>query len=165
MLIVTAKVPRRKLAIGTALAALACCCAVVLNLSNASLTQEVSSPVAPTSTGIKTNEDRIEYLRSYGWEVVSEPLATQELVIPKEMDDSYSEYLKLQAQQGFSPEQYAGKRVKRYTYEITNYPSGEMGIQVNLLIYKNTVIGGEVLSPQLDGFLHGLTMPPAQKNS
>ena len=46
-----------------------------------------------------------------------------------------------------------------YTYEITNYPTGETGILANLLIYKNTVIGGEVLSPQLDGFLHGLAMP------
>jgi len=53
----------------------------------------------------------------------------------------------------------AGKRVKRYTYEITNYPTGESGVQANLLIYKNTVVGGEVLSAQLDGFLHGLTMP------
>ena len=54
---------------------------------------------------------------------------------------------------------YAGKRLKRYTYEITNYPTGESGVQVNLLIYKNTVVGGEVLSAQLDGFLHGLTPP------
>ena len=75
------------------------------------------------------------------------------------MDDSYDEYLALQSQQGFDLTQYAGKRVKRYTYEIANYPTGETGVQANLLIYKNTVIGGEVLSPQMDGFLHGLTMP------
>ena len=49
--------------------------------------------------------------------------------------------------------------MKRYTYEITNYPTGRTGILANLLIYKNTVIGGEVRSPQLDGFLHGLAMP------
>lgn len=43
---------------------------------------------------------------------------------------------------------YAGKRVKRYTYEITNYPTGETGILANLLIYKNTVIRGRgPLSP------------------
>ena len=55
--------------------------------------------------------------------------------------------------------QYAGKRVKRYTYEIYNYPSGEAGVQANLLVYRNTVFGGEVLSPLLNGFLHGLAMP------
>ena len=158
MLIVTAKVPRRKLALGVALAALACCCAVVLNLSTSS-SQEVAAPGIPDPKGVKSNEDRVEYLAGYGWEVNSEPLATQELLIPEEMDESYDEYLALQSQQGFDLTQYAGKRVKRYTYEITNYPTGETGVQANLLIYKNRVIGGEVLSPQMDGFLHGLAMP------
>ena len=86
-------------------------------------------------------------------------MTTQELVIPQEMDDSYAQYLALQQEQGFDLTRYKGKRAKRYTYEITNYPTGESGVQANLLIYKNTVIGGEVLSPQLDGFLHGLAMP------
>ena len=108
---------------------------------------------------MKSNEDRVAYLQSYGWEVSAEPLATEELLIPKEMDASYDDYLALQSGQGFDLSKYAGKRVKRYTYEITNYPTGETGILANLLIYKNTVIGGEVLSPQLDGFLHGLAMP------
>ena len=152
MLIVTAKVPRRKLALGAALAALVCCCAVALNLGTSDSREAVASGL-PDPTGVKSNEDRVAYLAGYGWEVLSEPL------IPEEMDDSYDEYLALQRQQGFDLTRYAGKRVKRYTYEVTNYPTGETGVQANLLIYKNTVIGGEVLSPQLDGFLHGLTMP------
>ena len=35
----------------------------------------------------------------------------------------------------------------------------EAGIQAGLLIYKNTVIGGDVLSPELGGFIHGLERP------
>ena len=108
---------------------------------------------------MKSNQDRIDYLSAYGWQVSEEPIATQELLIPEEMDASYDEYLALQAQQGFDLKKYAGKRVKRYTYEVLNYPTGEKGVQANLLIRKNTVVGGEVLSPQLDGFLHGLAMP------
>lgn len=158
MLIVTAKMPRKRLALGVAAAALLCCCAVALNLGQGTV-REVSASTAPDPKGVKTNEDRIEYLASYGWQVADQPLASQELLIPTEMDESYDEYLALQRQQGFDLEKYAGKRVKRYTYEITNYPSGEQGVQANLLLYKNTVIGGEVLSPQLDGFLHGLAMP------
>lgn len=157
MLIVTAKVPRRKLAFGTALAALICCCAVALNLGAAA--QEAAAPAAPSPKGVRSNQDRIDYLTAYGWEVLEEPLATQELVIPLEMDDSYHDYLTLQSGQGFDLTKYAGKRVKRFTYEITNYPTGEAGVQVNLLICKNRVVGGEVLSPRPDGFLHGLAMP------
>ena len=83
----------------------------------------------------------------------------EELIIPEEFDDTYTQYLALQSGQGFDLTQYSGKRVKRYTYEITNYPTGESGVQAGLLIYKNTVIGGDVLSSQLGGFIHGLEMP------
>ena len=159
MIILTAKLPRhRKLTIGVAVAALACCAALVLTLGGGPA-REASASAVPSPKGVKSNEDRVAYLQSDGWEVSAEPLATEELLIPKEMDASYDDYLALQSGQGFDLSKYAGKRVKRYTYEITNYPTGETGILANLLIYKNTVIGGEVLSPQLDGFLHGLAMP------
>ena len=155
--IITAKLPRRKLAFSVALAALACCCVLALNLGSAA--REVGAPSAPNPKGVRSNQDRVDYLSAYGWQVAEDPLSTQELVIPEEMDDSYAQYLALQQEQGFDLTRYQGKRAKRYTYEITNYPTGETGVQANLLIYKNTVIGGEVLSPQLDGFLHGLAMP------
>ena len=158
MLIVTAKVPKRKLAFGVALAAMACCCALVLNLGTSAV-REVASPSVPDPKGVKTNEDRLAYLDDFGWQVSPEPIATQEMLIPKEMDESYNEYLALQSGQGFDLEKYAGKRAKRYTYEITNYPTGESGIQAGLLVYKSTVIGGDVLSAQLGGFIHGLEMP------
>lgn len=157
MFIVTAKIPRRKLAVSVAAAALLCCCAVAFTLSPPAVQTAGSSP--PSPKGIRSNGDRVEYLREYGWEVAEEPLATQELFIPEEMDESYDEYLALQTAQGFDLEKYAGKRVKRYTYEVLNHPSGEAGVQANLLLYRNTVVGGEVLSPQPDGFLHGLSMP------
>ncbi|MEG1879613.1 MAG: DUF4830 domain-containing protein, partial [Pseudoflavonifractor sp.] len=54
---------------------------------------------------------------------------------------------------------YRGKRVKRFAYAITNYPTGETDVQAGLLVYKNKVIGGEILSGQAGGFLHGLSMP------
>lgn len=158
MLIMTAKLPRRRLTLGVGLAALLCCCAIALNFGQA-VTREASASTVPNPKGVKTNQDRIDYLSAYGWQVSEQPLATQELLIPEELDDSYTEYLALQSGQGFDLQKYAGKRVKRYTYEVLNYPTGEAGVQANLLVCKNTVVGGEVLSPRLDGFLHGLAMP------
>lgn len=152
MLIVTAKVPRRKLALGAALAALVCCCAIALNLGSPMLAKEAATSTAPDSKGVRSNQDRLDYLSAYGWTVLEEAVATQELVIPAEMDESYDQYLTVQQEQGFHLDKYAGKRVKRYTYEITNYPSGETGVLANLLIYKNTVVGGEVLSPSRTAF-------------
>ena len=156
MLILTAKMPKRKLTLGVAAAALLCCCAIALNFGQAI---GASASALPSPKGVRSNQDRIDYLSAYGWQVSEEPIATQELLIPKEMDDSYTEYLALQNGQGFDLQKYTGKRVKRYTYEVLNYPTGESGVQANLLICKNTVVGGEVLSTRLDGFLHGLAMP------
>ena len=147
MLIVTAKLPRRKLAFGAAAAALLCCAALVLNLVPANI---------PSSRGIRTNTDRVAYLNGCGWQVTEEPLAVEEIRIPEEMDESYRRYLELQAAQGFDLERYAGRRIRRYTYEVTNYPTGESGVQANLMLYRTTVVGGEVLSPRMDGFVHGL---------
>ena len=161
MLIVTAKLPRRALKLAGLLAVGALCFLCLLPSFSVLLpaVREASASSVPNPKGIRSNEDRISYLGAYGWEVSSEPIAVEELLIPSEMDESYQEYLTLQSQQGFTLEKYAGRRVKRYTYEVYNYPSGEVGIQANLLQYRNTIVGGEILSPRLDGFLHGLSMP------
>ena len=158
MFIITAKVPRPHPAFGVAIAALLCCAALVLTLTPPSA-QTAAPSVLPDPKGIRTATDRVEYLAAYGWEVAEPPVSTQELLIPEIFDESYQQYLQLQQNQGFDLEACAGKRVHRYTYEILNYPTGETGVLVNLLICKKTVVGGEVLSPRLDGFLHGLNGP------
>lgn len=158
MLIFTARVTRKRLA--AALAALVLVCGIAItaaSLNNSS--SGVSAAAAAAPKKISTNEDRIAYLESCGWQVVAEPIAVEELLIPEEFDDTYTEYLALQQSQGFDLSKYCGKRVKRFTYEITNYPTGESGVQASLLIYKNQVVGGEVLSARLDGFIHSLEMP------
>ena len=161
MFIVTAKIPRRLLKLCGALTVIGLCIVSLLPSFSVLLpaVRETSAISAPSPKGRRSNEARIDYLPAYGWEVSPEPVAVQEVLIPTEMDESYQEYLTLQTQQGFDLEQYAGKRVKRYTYEVYNYPSGEAGVQANLLQYRRTIVGGEILSPRLDGFLHGLAMP------
>lgn len=155
MFIMTARIPKRRLLAG-ATAAL-CCCLVVAAALALTLGRRAVSTAAEVS-GIRDNEDRVAYLSGLGWQTSAEPISTQELLIPEAFDDSYASYLALQSQQGFDLTQYCGKRVKRYVYEITNYPTGEAGVQAALLVYKNKVIGGQVQAA--DGsFLHGLAMP------
>lgn len=158
MLIFTARVTRTRLIAALAALVLVCGAAITAaSLNNSS--QSIGTAAAAAPKKVSTNEDRIAYLESYGWQVVAEPVAVEELLIPDEFDDTYAEYLALQQSQGFDLTRYCGKRVKRFTYEITNYPTGESGVQASLLIYKNQVVGGEVLSARLDGFIHTLEMP------
>lgn len=162
MFIVTARLRPGRIAL-VAAAVVLVCSAVILVSGLAGSRGAEEAAAAAGSKKVKTNEDRVAYLESYGWKVMSDPIAVEELMIPEEFDETYDEYLALQSKQGFDLTKYKGERVKRYAYEITNYPTGEAGVQAGLLVYKNTVIGGEVLSSKLDGFIHGLSMPMADQ--
>ena len=105
---------------------------------------------------IKTNEDRIKFLNQFGWEVEPEPVEIIEIQIPKEFDKVYGDYNEIQKKIGLNLEKYKGKRVKRYTYRVLNYPEEHEQILANVIIYKNNVIAGDVMNPKLDGFMHSL---------
>ena len=85
MLIVTARLPRRKLAFSVAAAALVCCAALALNFGGDAAQAAMTSSL-PSPKGVKTNEDRVAYLESFGWTVEPEPLAVEELLIPEETE-------------------------------------------------------------------------------
>ena len=106
----------------------------------------------------ETNEQRIDFLKQFGWEVSTEPVEVVEVVIPTEFDQTYEKYNIIQKKQGFDLEDYKGKRVKRWTYEITNYPDGKTGVRANLLVLDDKIIGGDVSSVELDGFMHGVQL-------
>lgn len=141
MFIVTAKVPRRKLLAGAV--TVLCCCFVIAAALIVTMDERTITASAELS-GVRSNEDRIAYLNELGWQVSETPAVTEELLIPETFDESFDDYLALQEQQGFDLTKYAGKRIKRYTYDITNYSDGQLGVQAALLVYKNKVIGGQL---------------------
>ncbi len=104
---------------------------------------------------IKTNDDRIDFLEQFGWTVSEKPSDEEEVTIPHDFDKIMLSYNEFQRQMGLDLAKYKGKKVMRYTYEITNYPEYEGRVYANLLIYRNKVIGGDVCSADASGFLHG----------
>ena len=81
----------------------------------------------------------------------------KEIIIPAEFDDVYEKYNAIQKEQGFDLTAYCSKRVKKWTYKVTNYPNyeGSDCIRATLLVFDGKVIGGDVCSVELDGFMHG----------
>ena len=104
---------------------------------------------------IKNNEDRVNFLKQFGWEVEAQPISEQQVTIPKEFDKVFSAYNEIQRKQGLDLASFKKKNVMRYTYTVTNYPDYEGEVYVNLLVYRNTVIGGDVCSADVNGFIHG----------
>ena len=101
------------------------------------------------------NAQRRAFLAQFGWEVSDEPTEICEVIIPEIFDSVYQKYNELQRAQEFDLTRYQGRRVKRWTYEVKNYPDYEGTVVANLLIYNNTIIGGDIASNALDGFMQG----------
>jgi len=114
--------------------------------------------IIPGYYGVKTDEDRLIFIRSFGWEV-SADYTKSDVTIPAEFDSVYTEYNRMQIAQGLDLRKIAGRSAELYTYSVLNHPSGEENVSLNILVYKNKVVGGDVMSPRLDGFMHGFEMP------
>ncbi len=110
------------------------------------------------SVPLKEDSDvaRAEFLAQYGWEISTVPIEVQDVVIPAVFDKVYEQYNQLQQAQGFDLSSYKGKTVKRYTYRVINYPDETNQVRANLLVWNGRVIGGDLCTVALDGFMHGL---------
>ena len=106
---------------------------------------------------IKTNDDRINFLRKFGWEVESAPKEEAAVTIPSEFDKVFLGYNELQKRQGLNLAKYKRKEITRYTYVVTNYPDYNGTVYANLLVYRNRIIGGDICSADVNGFIHGFT--------
>ena len=159
MMIVSAKVSKRKLLTGL-LAAVAVIALLVFLFTKSEEPPAGNEPTEP-SLSASTNEDRLAYLASFGWQVQETPTETQEVRIPEEFNDVFTRYNQLQKSMGFDLSQYAGKTAKRYVYAVTNHPDGSPDHYATLLVHKNKIIGGDVTSTATGGKMHGFTMPDA----
>ena len=104
---------------------------------------------------IKTNEDRVNFLSQFGWKVSDEPVETAEIVIPEEFDKIFTGYNEIQKRQGLDLSKYKKKSVMRYTYEVNNYQGEDGKVYANVIVYRNKVIGGDICSADVNGFIHG----------
>ena len=105
---------------------------------------------------LKSETQRQKFLTEMGWEVSDEYDECKVITIPEKFNDVYENYNKLQKNQGFDLGDYKGKKVEVYTYTVKNYPECESKVICNLMVYEGQLIGGDVCSTELDGFMQGL---------
>ncbi len=104
---------------------------------------------------LETEAEQKEFLESLGWTVADVPLNKREVTVPAEFGTVYEEYNNLQKQQGFDLSRYKGEKVSVYTWLITNY-EGNPNVAATLMIKDGKLIGGDVQSLELGGFMQGL---------
>lgn len=104
---------------------------------------------------VSSEEKGANYLASLGWKVDLPALNKETVLIPKTFTDVFNKYNALQQSQGYDLKEYAGKEVELYTYKVTNHESTDT-VYAQLYVFKNKVIGGDIHSSSLDGFMCGL---------
>lgn len=110
-----------------------------------------------TAADGETSEQRVQFLQSYGWEV-GKQTEEKQIVIPTVWNDVYEKYNSILLTEGFDLSDYKGVVATRYTYEILNYPEDITGVYANILVFEGKIIGGDVCTYAIDGFMHGFTM-------
>ena len=102
----------------------------------------------------ETNSQRVTFLAQYCWEVEEEPVEIRDVTIPEEFDQVYQQYNEVQKSQGMDLTPYAGKTCRQWIYQVNNYPE-EGTVRATILVYEGQIIGGDISSTELDGFLCG----------
>lgn len=156
MLVMTAKVNKKKIAIVLA-AALVLIVGLILLFGGKDETQ----PTVSVNAG--SNEGRIAFLESFGWKVAASPTESGQVRIPSKTSEVFERYNALQKSQSFDLSAYAGKTVMRYVYKVTNYPGATEPVYATLLVYKDQVIGGDITDTSAKGVVRGFRMPQTQQ--
>ena len=150
MLVMTAKVDKKKIAV--ILAAAVLLIAGILMLAGGGRSQS-------TAAAVGSNDARVAFLKNFGWKVAASPTESSQVKIPSEPSEVFDRYNALQKSQGYDLSAFAGKTVMRYVYKVNNYPGATEPVYATLLVYKNQIIGGDVTDTAARGVVRGFKMP------
>ena len=151
MLVMTAKVDKKKIAIILA--------AVILVIALIVMLVKGGDSAPTASTGVSNNDARVAFLKSFGWDVTTSPTESSQVRIPEKATEVFERYNELQKSQGYDLRNFAGKTAMRYVYKVNNYPGATAPVYATLLIYKNQIIGGDVTDTSAKGVVRGFKMP------
>lgn len=110
----------------------------------------------PTENAYYCNniDDVITYLKSF--DVDCGEFLIDEITVPYEFGEVYSSYNSIQQEQGFNLAGYKGKTLTRYTTKVNNYPDSNDDVFVEVLVFKNLIVGADIYSVSSNGFIVAL---------
>lgn len=105
---------------------------------------------------IRTEQDVVNFLAQFGWQVDGKAIEVKEVSVPAEFDKIYAGYNQVQVAQGLDLSRYKGKTLTRYTFKVTNFEDYEGEVLANVLVWRKKVVGGDICSAEITGgFVQG----------
>ena len=151
MFVMTMKLDRKKIAFAVVMAALVII-GIILLIGAFSGARDAEPK---TVTSARTEKNRVAYIAQCGWEVETPALSSQTVIIPRSFSQVFEQYNELQKTQGFDLSRYCGMEVEAYTYKVKGDQSGD-DVVAQMYVLNGEVIGGDVHSTSLDGFMVGI---------
>ncbi len=94
------------------------------------------------------------FFSSYGFTLSEKLISSETVILPSKLTPVYKNYNVIQKKAGLDITPYLSKKVKRYTYEVTNFPfPTDETVLANVLVYKNKIIAADIMTTSLDGFM------------
>lgn len=148
MFVFSMKADRRRL-----LLALVCVLVLVVAVVLAVVLPGRERPTGGRTVSLRaaTAEERVSLLRELGHEVDPASERVEEVRLPDDPDDTLRAYETVQEQAGMGLLPYCGKRVKRYTYRVTN-AQVDSAVTASLYVYRDRVVAGDITAAGADGF-------------
>ncbi len=116
-------------------------------------------------TDSNVNNNNLQFIRSYGWEVSEKPEEIVRLTIPEEFDLVYETYHSLEKEAGFDLSSHKGKPATRYTYRVYNHQDSDHGlIRANVFVTRDGIIAADICSLEMGGFLQPISDTKGQVN-
>ncbi len=106
----------------------------------------VSASLKASAIDGSTHRSRMVYIKGLNINVDEEGATLKETVIPQVFNDVYSEYNRLQLKAGFDLSRYKGEMVTIYTYPVIGKEQN-----LNLIVLKGEIIGGDICDIAADG--------------
>ena len=150
MMVMTAKVDLKKIMLALAAVA-ALIVALILLLGD--------GKDATQTAALSSNDGRVTFLKSFGWDVTTSPRESGQVKIPSEESEAFRRYNALQKSQGYDLSKFAGKNVMRYVYQVNNFPGATDPVYATVLVYKKEIIGGDVTQSGAKGKIQGFKLP------
>lgn len=115
----------------------------------------LSEIYAVNNTGFnaKNNSDRVTFVENLGCVLLSNQPETKTVIIPEVFYDVYNNYNDMQKSAGYDLSLYKGCEVTIYTYQIKSQQNHTGESVVNLMVYKDKIIGGDISSTALGGYM------------
>ena len=109
---------------------------------------------AGTDKGVsgENDKERRQYIVSLGYTPSELPCETEQVVIPEDFSDVYEKYNAIQYEAGYDLKDYRSRSVVRYSYFLEDYDPKQY-VVANLLVFEGKIIGGDISSRRLDGFM------------